>query len=125
MTGQQKAFERTENSLIERLAEQFGATANARHIYAEPIERDGVTVIPVAKAVYGLGGGSGKKESEQGSGGGGGIILKPVGYIEIKNGASRFRPVRDPFVYVSLIAAAAPLVVLTVWRLTKALRKEK
>lgn len=125
MSGQQKAFEKTEISFVERLAHQLGITANAKYIYAEPIERDGVTVIPVAKAVYGFGGGTGKKENEQGGGGGGGAVLTPVGYIEIKDGATRFRPTRDPIVYVSVIAAVAPLVMFTVWRLTKAIRKNK
>jgi uncharacterized spore protein YtfJ len=125
MSGQQKAFEKTEISFVERLAQQIGITANAKYIYAEPIERDGVTVIPVAKAVYGFGGGSGKKENEQGAGGGGGAVLTPVGYIEIKDGATRFRPTRDAMIYVSLIAAVAPLVMFAVWRLTNAFRTEK
>jgi uncharacterized spore protein YtfJ len=125
MLGQQKAFEKTEISFVERLAQQLGITANAKYIYADPIERDGVTIVPVAKAVYGFGGGSGKKEKDEGFGGGGGAVLTPVGYIEIKDGATRFRPLRDPVVYASMLAAVAPLVIFTVWRLTKAFRKEK
>lgn len=124
MLGQQKAIETKEMSFIERLAHQIGITANAKCIYADPVERDGVTVIPVAKAVYGFGGGSGRKDSEEGGGGGGGAALTPVGYIEIKNGATRFRPTRDAVVYAALIAAVAPLVVFTIWRLSKAFRKE-
>ncbi len=48
---------------VERLARSLGAEANATHIFAPPIERDSVTVIPVAKAVYGFGGGGGKQLS--------------------------------------------------------------
>jgi uncharacterized spore protein YtfJ len=118
MSGQQQAIESAENSFIERLGRQLGIGVNAKHIYAEPVERGGVTVIPVAKAVYGFGGG-GKKESEQGSGGGGGAVLTPIGYIEIKNGTTRFRPARDPLVYAFLIAATAPLVIFAGRRLWK------
>lgn len=126
MLRRQKASEPAENSFLERLAQRIGVAADAKRIYGEPVERGGVTVIPVAKAVYAFGGGSGERENEQGtgSGGGGAMVLKPVGYIEIKRGVTRFRPTRNPLVYGSLIAAFAPLAVFAVWSLTKALRKE-
>lgn len=114
-----------EPSFLERLGQQLGITANAKYIYGEPVERDGVTVITVAKAVYGFGGGSGKKGKEDGFGGGGGIVLTPIGYIEIKKGQTRFRRTRDPIVYASLIALIAPVVTFFGWRLTKVFGKNK
>ena len=117
MTGTQKKMQTAENSFIERLAEKIGVSANAKFIYGEPVERDGVTVIPVAKAVYGFGGGSGgKKDAEEGSGGGGGVVLKPVGYIEIKNGKTRFRPMRD-WLQLFTMLAAAPAILFTGWKI--------
>jgi len=96
MPGQNEALLPTEGSLIERLAHQVGVTANAKCIYGEPVDRDGVAVIPVAKSCYGFGGGfGGQKEKGEGGGGGGGVMLTPVGYIEIKNGETRFRPTLD------------------------------
>lgn len=93
------------HSFIEQLAQRLGISANAAAIYGQPVERGGVTVIPVAKARYGFGGGSGlSKKGEEGSGGGGGVSVSPVGYIEIKGGDTRFRKIRDP---QSLIAALA------------------
>ena len=119
MSEQQSASRTSETSFVERLAHELGVTVNAAHIYAAPVERDGVTVIPVAKAIYGLGGGGGSKEKEQGHGGGG-VALVPVGYIEIRNGETRFRPTRDPFALVpKVLAAAAPLILLTVWGISK------
>ncbi|HSS75824.1 MAG TPA: hypothetical protein VLV54_03680 [Thermoanaerobaculia bacterium] len=41
-----------------RLAEKLGVTARAATVFGEAVERDGMTVIPVAKARRGLGGGS-------------------------------------------------------------------
>lgn len=113
-----------EGSFIERLAHEVGVTANARCIYGEPVERDGVTVIPVAKAAYGFGGGGGKGELGAGEGGGGGVMLTPVGYIEIKNGETRFRPTRDPLALVPAMLAAAPALLLTAWKLTKLWRSK-
>ncbi|WP_299824790.1 GerW family sporulation protein [uncultured Pontibacter sp.] len=92
------------STFVERLAQKFGAAAKASHIYGEPVERDGITVIPVAKAVYGFGGGAGKKTEEEGAGGGGGMVLTPVGYIEIQQGNSKFRSIRDPQTIVKIVA---------------------
>lgn len=126
MTNSQNAAVRSaENSFIERLAQQIGIAADAKHIYGEPVERDGVTVITVGKAAYAFGGGSGQNKKEGGSGAGGAVAVTPVGYIEIKNGETRFRPTRDPLVYAALIAALAPAAAFVVWRLTKAFGKVK
>ncbi len=124
MLAHEKASLKAENSFIERLANQLGITANAKYIYAEPVERDGVTVIPVAKAMYGFGGGSGKKEGEEGSGGGGGMKVTPVGYIEIKDGKTHFRPTRDWIAMLPMIAGIAPSVLLAVWGISKLIRRK-
>ena len=125
MSEQNEALRQKESTFIEGLAHELGIVANAKNIYGEPVERDGVTVIPVAKVGYGFGGGSGKKEKEEGMGGGGGLGMMPIGYIEIKNGETRFRPTRDPLAFVPTILAAAPLILITVWKITKLLRSKE
>ena len=72
-----------QDSFLDRLAQRLGGTANAATIFGVPVERGDVTVIPVAKAAYGFGGGSGTRSGEEGSGAGGGVRVAPVGYIEI------------------------------------------
>ena len=121
MTELHNHIKPVEASLVERLAQKVGVTANAKYIYGEPVERQGVTVIPVAKAVYGFGGGSGTNDAknESGGGGGGGAVLTPVGFIEIRNGAARFRPTRDWLNLIPLLAAAAPIILLSAWGITK------
>lgn|GEM_PF-6813597 len=42
---------------LDRMAERLGAAAGVKSAYGEPVERDGVTVIPVAKVAWGFGGG--------------------------------------------------------------------
>ena len=86
---------------IGTMAEKLGAVARASTVFGEPVERDGVTVIPVAKARWGFGGGAGQRKEEgsggtqeDGAGGGGGVQVTPVGFIEIKNNGANFRPIR-------------------------------
>jgi len=100
-------------TLLERLGQQLSTTATAQAVYGTPVERDGITVIPVARARYGFGGGGGggTREAESagaGMGAGAGVSLTPVGYIELREGRSRFRPIRSsvvPLVAVSGVIA--------------------
>ena len=87
--------------LIGTMAEKLGAVARAATVFGDPVERDGVTVIPVAKARWGFGGGGGQRRDEgsggmheDGAGGGGGVLVTPVGFIEIKNNEANFRRIR-------------------------------
>jgi uncharacterized spore protein YtfJ len=97
-----------EGGFIERIAERLGENAHATTIFANPVQSDGVTVIPVARARLGFGGGSGRqKEGEEGSGGGGGLVVTPVGYIELRKGHSTFRPISNQRILLPLIFLAA------------------
>ena len=45
--------------------------------------------------------------AEQGrTGGGGGVAIKPVGYIEIKDGNTKFKAIPDPERIVKIIAVS-------------------
>lgn len=79
---------------ISAMAEKLGAVAKAATVFGEPVERDGITVIPVAKARWGFGGGAGQRKDEDGAGGGGGVQVTPVGFIEVTNHEAKFRPIR-------------------------------
>ena len=86
---------------IGTMAEKLGAVARAATVFGDPVERNGVTVIPVAKARWGFGGGGGQRKDEgsggkheDGVGGGGGAQVTPVGFIEIKNNEANFRRIR-------------------------------
>jgi len=111
-----------QKTFLEKLAENLGGTLNAERIYGAPVEREGVTIIPVAQASYGFGGGAGKKSAEEGFGGGGGLKLTPLGYIEIKEGNSRFRAIQDPQTWMKIVAIGGLFTFLTVRSLAKLLR---
>ena len=74
-------------------------------VFGEPIERDGITVIPVARVRWGFGGGAGSApiavgsgpgvegsmaptaangmQPGSGQGGGGAVTTDPIGWLEI------------------------------------------
>ena len=93
---EEKAIEKTSSAdrFIGTIAEKLGAVAKAATVFGEPVERDGITVIPVAKARWGFGGGAGQRKDEDGAGGGGGVQVTPVGFIEIRSHEANFRPIR-------------------------------
>src|SRR4029453_2689066 len=63
-----------------------------RRVYGEPIEQEGLTLVPAA-AVRGGGGGGGDLE---GNGGGGfGVAARPVGAYVIRDGEVIWRPAVD------------------------------
>jgi len=45
------------NELLERIGQTVGRRAQASAVFGEPVQREVVTVIPVAKARFGFGGG--------------------------------------------------------------------
>ncbi len=93
-------------SMVDRLASRLGIRAQADAVFAAPVERDGVTVIPVAKVRTGFGGGGGSGPAGNGEGGGGGVMASPLGYIEMTGSRATFRPIFDPGAYAGLIVAA-------------------
>jgi len=111
-------------TFIERLADKVSRTASSTTVYGAPVERDGITVVPVAKVRYGFGGGSGRKpRDEEGSGGGGGVYARPVGYIEIKDDSSQYRPIRDPAAMVPVIAVGGLVGIVALRILARLLRR--
>ena len=106
--------------LLQRIGSTVGDKANASTVFGEAVEREGITVIPVARARFGFGGGGGAggREGEEGSGGGGGggAIVSPVGYIEVRDGAAQFRRIFNP-VDLLFVAMAASLGAVAVRRL--------
>jgi len=48
------------DGFVVRMAERIGAKVNVKTVFGEPVERDGITVIPVAKVRWAFGGGAGR-----------------------------------------------------------------
>ena len=126
-----KAARSSIDGFVERMAERVGAKASVRAVFGDPIEKDGITVIPVARVRWGFGGGAGRGPiavgpgttdgateganpdlafdegiSGAGTGGGGGVSADPVGYIEIGPDGATFRPIVSPMPSPGFILAA-------------------
>lgn len=108
------------DDLLQRVAEAVGGKAKASTVFGEPVERAGVTVIPVAKARFGFGGGGGvaplRGEEGAGGGGGGGAVVSPVGYIEVREGRAEFKRITTTGEVV-LVVAVLSLAAFTMRRL--------
>jgi uncharacterized spore protein YtfJ len=96
-----------EQTLIERIAEQVQIHANAKQVYGEPVERDGTTIIPVARVQWGFGGGGIGRGAVERGGGGGGARAYPSGFIELRGGKAEFRAIHDASTTTAMAAAGA------------------
>jgi len=80
---------------VQKIATELGHSANAGLVFAEPVERDGVSVIPVAKIRYGFGGREGNLKD--------GLRAAPLGYIEVKKSGAKFHPILDVTVIARIV----------------------
>lgn len=102
---------------LDRLAERMWRFANTRTVFGDPIERDGVTIIPVAKFKmrFDAKRGTGATEDAVGGSGNGAVCSKPMGYLEIRPGAkTRFRHVHDVDHQLLALLGSSLLVFLTI-----------
>lgn len=100
-----------------------------RRVFGEAYERDGVLVVPVAKALGALGTGSGGGEGPSedsgfghGGGGGAGLRVRPVGVYEIGPRGVRWHPALD--LNRALLGGQVVLAwAVGAWALTRLLRR--
>jgi uncharacterized spore protein YtfJ len=95
---------RRADELLASVADRLGAHYGASSVFGAPVERDGVTVVPVAAVRFGFGGGTGSDPAKggEGEGAGAGGSMTAAGYIELKDGRSRFVPIVRPERMVAL-----------------------
>ncbi|HEU6444714.1 MAG TPA: hypothetical protein VFL61_06625 [Gaiellaceae bacterium] len=96
---------------VEEILEGARDAINVRRVYGDPVEQEGVTVIPAA-AVGGGGGGGG--DSEQNGGAGFGLRAKPAGAYVIRGQEVTWVPAVDVsrIVLYSLVAMLLAVVLL-------------
>ena len=93
---------------VEELLSKARDNLTVSTVFASPIDKDGVTVIPAARVAGGSGGGTGTdEEGQQGEGGGFGIHAKPAGVYVIDNGKVSWQPAVDPNRIVAVVGAVA------------------
>ena len=144
----QKAGRSSIDGFVERMAERVGAKASVRAVFGDPIEKDGITVIPVARVRWGFGGGAGRGPiavgpgttdaategatpdrlidegiSGAGTGGGGGVTADPIGYIEIGPDGATFRPIATPMPSPGFLLAAGAAAAIVLRALARLIRR--
>jgi uncharacterized spore protein YtfJ len=71
-------------------------TISIKRVFGDPIERDGMLIIPAAVVLGGGGGGQdGQTDHPGGSGGGFGVWARPIGVYTVRDGRVEFRPAID------------------------------
>ncbi len=98
--------------------------AQVKRVFGQPIDKDGVTVIPVAAVRGAFGGGEGAPMPEgsvpaegpatTGGGGGGAFSAVPVGVYVIRNGELAWHPAVDQnrVVFLSFLTGILGLLIL-------------
>lgn len=98
-----------------------------KRVFGEPYEKDGATVVAVAKVRGGAGGGGGEgPEGEgKGSGGGFGMSARPVGMFVIRGDELSWRPAVDVNRIVLGGQVVAVVALLTLRSIVKARAKSR
>jgi uncharacterized spore protein YtfJ len=138
---------------IERMVERIGGRASVGAVFGDPIQRDGITIIPVAKVHWGFGGGAGSgaipvgpgKPGEgspfsdsadieaagtgtgtgmgTGSGGGGAASAEPLGYLEIGPDGATFHPITQARPSAGFMLAAGVAAALVLRSIARLVRR--
>ncbi len=103
---------------VDRQARRAQRLFSVKRVYAEPVERDGVTIVPAAQITGGAGGGGGvDPEGNDGGGFGFGVSARPVGAWVIANGEAKWKPAGALGTKgaIPLLSALAVLAALILW----------
>lgn len=96
-----------------------------RRVYGEPVERNGVTVIPAAAIMGGGGGGDGVDETgSRGTGGGFGVTARPIGAYVIRDGRVSWRPAVDVNRLIMIVGVVSLAGILAGTRITRTAIKD-
>lgn len=85
-------------AMVQDMMQSWRDTYTVRRVFGDPVEKDGVTVIPVAMVAGGGGGGSGaagEGDDAEGSGGGFGGIARPAGVYVVRADSVEWLPALD------------------------------
>jgi uncharacterized spore protein YtfJ len=85
---------------------------SVKRVYGDPIEREGLTIVPAADV---RGGGGGGGDAENNGGGGFGLTARPVGVFVVTGGEVAWEPAVDVN-RISMMGIVAGIVALLVLR---------
>jgi uncharacterized spore protein YtfJ len=110
---------------VDRLVDSARDTLTVQRVFGDPIDHNGVEVIPAARLRGGAGGGGGSETAEEGStggsGGGFGLVAAPAGAFVVNGDDVRWVAAvnRERIAMAALgLAACALLVIRSIMRTT-------
>ena len=108
---------------VRQTIDQATDVMNARRVFGEPLEKNGVTVIPAARVQGGAGGGGGEGPDGTGSGSGSGLAVnaRPAAAFVIRGEDVDWRPAID----VNRVILGAQLVAVAALLLARAVIKAR
>ena len=89
-------------NMLNFVADQTMALTKENSVLGEPVEKDGVTVIPVSKLTVGFAGGgadvvdAGKKKRRHPAGGGAQVSMTPMSFVVISGGEAQVLNISAP-----------------------------
>jgi uncharacterized spore protein YtfJ len=140
------------DSFMERMVDRIGGKASVRAVFGDPIERDGFTIIPVARVRWAFGGGAGGAmgtggamgagepgfaadgaatpagdatpgSPSFGSGAGGGATADPIGWLEIGPDGATFQSIVPAMPSPGFMLAVGATAALVLRALARLLRR--
>jgi len=80
---------------VQAILSQARDAMTVNRVFGQPIEKNGLTIVPVARVMGGGGGGAGRSTGESGATGGGagyGLVAEPAGVYVIKGDDVSWQP---------------------------------
>ena len=107
---------------VAELLSQVRDSITVKRVFGEPIERDGATIVPVARVRGGGGGGRGEQgDNRHGQGMGFGVWAGPAGVYVIRDGQVSWQPAVD----VNRIVLGGQLAAVTLFLVIRSLGKAR
>lgn len=112
-------------AMIKDMMQSWQDAYTVRRVFGDPVEKDGVTVIPVAMVAGGGGGGAGTSPDApdvSGEGGGFGGVARPAGVFVVRADGVEWLPALDVTMVTMAGIALSALITLVLGR---ALRRKR
>ncbi len=113
---------RTDSVDVQQLIESARDALTVRRVFGDPIDQNGMRVIPAARIRGGGGGGGGSAPDGEGSGSGAGfgMIANPAGAFVVTDHDVTWRPAVNP---ERITIAAFAFAAFSIWMLRPILRR--
>ncbi len=127
------AYLEQHSEVLEQMYDMIEGSAKAAAAFAPPLKHDGLVVIPVASVGWRFGSGTGtrrqkeQREAQTGIGVGGTMSVSPVGFIEMKEGIAKFRPIfhLDTILKMQIFGGLIAVGIITLFGRRKVMKDEK